>query len=75
MSQAAFTGWANSQLMLTAEKAIAVRPEWLGITKCSARAEKTTKLGPLSLVLCAKGGAAFGKVRQRVAISVRCVMQ
>ena len=48
--------------MLTAEQALPIRRDWLSTSKLSARAEKLLRLGPVLLVLCAKGGAMFGKV-------------
>lgn len=60
--KAAFSGWANTHLMLSAEKALPLKKDWVGITKGSIRAEKVTRIGPFILVLCAKGGATLDKV-------------
>lgn len=53
------------------EKAIPIRPDWLGIAKATARMEKIQKIGPFNLVLYGKGGGIIGKV---VLLRRRCLI-
>lgn len=60
--RAAFAAWGNTQLVLSAEKGIPVRMDWSNSSKGSIRAEKIIRLGPMNLVIYAKGGASRGKL-------------
>ncbi|CAD7697055.1 unnamed protein product [Ostreobium quekettii] len=60
--RAAFGGLDNTQLVVSAEKAINIRPDWLNISKLQARAEKLVSLGPVSLMAYGKGGMVLGNL-------------
>lgn len=50
----------DSQLVLSMEQAVPLRPEWVNFNRLRARAERTVPLGLMRLALSAKGGAVFG---------------
>lgn len=60
--RAAFGGLENAQLVLSAEKALNVRPDWLNISKLQARAEKQVMLGPFGVGVYGKGGMILGNL-------------
>lgn len=61
-ARAAFSGLDSTQLVLSAEQALPFQPDWLHITKLGARAEKSTRLGPVNLVIYTKGGMTLGRL-------------
>ncbi len=56
-----YSGAGDGALMLSAERAVPLKPEWLAMTRLQARAERTLRLaGPVRLLLSVKGGLIEG---------------
>lgn len=62
-----YSGANSAHLMLSAEQALPVQPQWLKYTRVVAKAKRSFDLlnlkqlpGPMQLVLSSKGGSVFG---------------
>lgn len=58
--RAVYSGSADGVLVLSAEQALPLKPEWLNFTRLQLRAERTVALGPLRITASGKGGGIFG---------------
>ncbi|KAK3280296.1 Outer envelope protein 80, chloroplastic [Cymbomonas tetramitiformis] len=50
----------DSQLVLSTEQALPLKPDWLNFNRMQVRADRTIRLGPARLSLLGKGGAIIG---------------
>ena len=58
--RAVYSGRGDSTVVLSAEHALPLRPEWLRFSRLQARLERSLRFGPLHLALAGKGGAIVG---------------